>query len=344
MASSAGLERVGLVWLHGLGDEPSSWDVMKQLLAPRFRSAGFEVVWSVPAAPLAQVTMQGRAVLTSWFDWYHWPIGIGAPDDKRGLLHSVARVHKAIEALVEGTGSGSGIPRHRIAVGGFSQGAALALNAFFRSPHKLAGCVALSGWLACVKDDIVADNAKRKEAEEEAEKKAKAEKDGVPYEPPKPKKDPPPKKLTAEERLRGLETPAPEIPTSKTNFSSPVFWGHGEFDDVVLHVVAQDAHTILKDAGVPLTVEDYHMRHVSHPDEVDDLFDFLVKAFTEACANPPPTTTTPSAPSQTGDGGGPPEEAAPATAAATSAATTTAQQPPPPAAAAAAATAAKPAT
>jgi len=52
----------------------------------------------VPAAPFAQVTMQGPAILTVWFDWYDWPIGIGAPDDKRGLLHSVKAVHEAIEA------------------------------------------------------------------------------------------------------------------------------------------------------------------------------------------------------------------------------------------------------
>ena len=39
------------------------------------------------------------------------------------------------------------IPASRILIGGFSQGGALALHTALRSPHKLAGCVALSSWL-----------------------------------------------------------------------------------------------------------------------------------------------------------------------------------------------------
>lgn len=41
----------------------------------------------------------------------------------------------------------SGIPTHKIVIGGFSQGGALALYSALIFPQKLAGVVSLSGWL-----------------------------------------------------------------------------------------------------------------------------------------------------------------------------------------------------
>ena len=40
-----------------------------------------------------------------------------------------------------------GIPRERIAVGGFSQGGHIALKSMFKAQQPLAACVALSTWL-----------------------------------------------------------------------------------------------------------------------------------------------------------------------------------------------------
>mmetsp|Transcript_8159 Transcript_8159/g.26759 ORF Transcript_8159/g.26759 Transcript_8159/m.26759 type:complete len:336 (-) Transcript_8159:34-1041(-) len=261
------MEKVGLVWLHGLGDEPKSWTVMQQLLRPRFAAAGFDVEWAVPEAPYAPVSMQGKAILTSWFDWYHHPIAPNCQDDRRGTLLSVDAVLAAIEKMR--------VPKSRVVVGGFSQGGALALNVVFRSPQKLAGCAVMSGWLPLLKDDLLEEVRKKKRTAEDQKKKPKT----------------PPKKKTAAERLEGFQKPVPEHPFRPANLTSPVFWGHGVNDDVVLHCVAEDAQKLLLDAGVPITAADYHIRHVSHPDEIDDLLDFLVKTFTRACAEEKPTNT-----------------------------------------------------
>ena len=40
-----------------------------------------------------------------------------------------------------------GIPRERIAVGGFSQGGHIALKSLFKAKQPLAACIALSTWL-----------------------------------------------------------------------------------------------------------------------------------------------------------------------------------------------------
>ena len=40
-----------------------------------------------------------------------------------------------------------GIPRERIAIGGFSQGGHISLKSLFRMKQPLAACIALSTWL-----------------------------------------------------------------------------------------------------------------------------------------------------------------------------------------------------
>lgn len=55
-------------------------------------------------------------------------------------MMAVRRIHQMVEQLEET------YPSERILVGGFSQGAALALGSVLQYPRKLAGAVLCSGW------------------------------------------------------------------------------------------------------------------------------------------------------------------------------------------------------
>ena len=69
------------------------------------------------------------------------------------MTASCGRVHAAIDKLVE-----EGIPPQRIVVGGFSQGAALAIASSLRFDKKLGGFFALSGW--CLPKQNIKDISK----------------------------------------------------------------------------------------------------------------------------------------------------------------------------------------
>jgi predicted esterase len=69
------------------------------------------------------------------------PIRVDSPDNGHFQDESISRIHALIASEIE-----KGVPADRIVLGGFSQGAALALAATIKLPQKIGGCVALSGW------------------------------------------------------------------------------------------------------------------------------------------------------------------------------------------------------
>ena len=69
------------------------------------------------------------------------PIRLASPDNGLQQEDSMKIVHDLIDAEVK-----EGMPADRIVVGGFSQGAALALASVLKYPTKLGGFVLLSGW------------------------------------------------------------------------------------------------------------------------------------------------------------------------------------------------------
>eukprot|EP00218_Dolichomastix_sp_CCMP3274_P012321 CAMPEP_0170138440 /NCGR_PEP_ID=MMETSP0033_2-20121228/4922_1 /TAXON_ID=195969 /ORGANISM="Dolichomastix tenuilepis, Strain CCMP3274" /LENGTH=212 /DNA_ID=CAMNT_0010374447 /DNA_START=110 /DNA_END=748 /DNA_ORIENTATION=- len=134
------MEPAAVIWMHGLGDSGSGWsDIGDQLegVLPH-------VKWEFPDAPSQPVSCNGGMVMPSWFDLGEIPV---SPDSalpsESDMAASIARVEKLIKAKVA-----SGIPRSRIAVGGFSQGGALALATGMASPEPLGAIVCFSGWVA----------------------------------------------------------------------------------------------------------------------------------------------------------------------------------------------------
>lgn len=57
----------------------------------------------------------------------------------------------------------------------------------------------------------------------------------------------------------------------------PVFWGHGQFDNIVLPEQQEAGVEILKKAGIDVTSKAYPTTHSSHPDEIADMAAFLHK-------------------------------------------------------------------
>lgn len=64
------------------------------------------------------------------------------PEDEDGIKKAAEMVHSMIAEEVA-----AGIPTKRIAIGGFSQGGALAIYSALTFPEPLAGIIALSSWL-----------------------------------------------------------------------------------------------------------------------------------------------------------------------------------------------------
>ncbi len=65
-----------------------------------------------------------------------------ARQDEPGILATREYLHGLVQAEVD-----AGVPPERVVVGGFSQGAAIALLGGLTAPARLAGVVSMSSWL-----------------------------------------------------------------------------------------------------------------------------------------------------------------------------------------------------
>ena len=140
-----------VIWLHGLGDSGTGWTHLMHAVGAQLP----HVKWSFPDAAEQSVTCKGGARMRSWFDITELPmtpsqeIGIDgelrisskALCEPQGLQAAISMVH-AMLAQAESMG----YPPDRIVLGGFSQGAALALLAARLYRKTLAGVICLSGW------------------------------------------------------------------------------------------------------------------------------------------------------------------------------------------------------
>lgn len=97
--------------------------------------------------------------VSSRFDLYDWPIGVGSKDDRKGLDEAVQQIETEVAKLGQ-----AGIPPSKIVVGGFSQGGAIAVLTAYRrkeGEEAFAGCAGLSAWLTVPDDLSVSEPAKK---------------------------------------------------------------------------------------------------------------------------------------------------------------------------------------
>lgn len=140
-----GKHQATVVWLHGLGDNGSSWfQLLETLPLPNIK-------WICPTAPTQPISIFGGFPSTAWFDV--GDLSEDAPDDLEGLDASAAHVANLLSTEPADI---------KLGVGGFSMGAAIALysatcfalgkyengNLY---PSNLSAIVGLSGWLPCAK-------------------------------------------------------------------------------------------------------------------------------------------------------------------------------------------------
>jgi phospholipase/carboxylesterase len=134
---SAPQPTAAVIWLHGLGADGNDFAALVPQLDLRHCPP---IRFIFPNAPDLPVTVNGGYVMPAWYDI------LGADLVQRQDTAGIQRSAAAITALIEHEMS-RGIPAQRIVLAGFSQGCAMALHTGLRFPKRLAGIVALSGYL-----------------------------------------------------------------------------------------------------------------------------------------------------------------------------------------------------
>jgi len=126
-----------LIWLHGLGADGHDFEpVVPHLLwrgAPSIR-------FVFPHAPMRAVTLNAGMRMRAWYDIRS--VGLDRNQDVAGIEQSCGQVAALVEREQR-----RGIAPHRVALAGFSQGGAIALQLGLRYPHRIAGLIALSTYL-----------------------------------------------------------------------------------------------------------------------------------------------------------------------------------------------------
>ena len=126
-----------VIWLHGLGADGNDFVP----IIPELKLTGCPGIRFIfPSAPSMPVTVNGGYVMPAWYDI----IGRDLMDqeDAVGIHKSAASIVELIEKEAS-----RGIAYDKIVLAGFSQGCAMVLHIGLRFPHKLAGIIALSGYL-----------------------------------------------------------------------------------------------------------------------------------------------------------------------------------------------------
>ena len=134
---SAPQPTAAVIWLHGLGADGHDFAG----LVPELDLSGCPPIRFVfPHAPSMPVTVNGGYMMPAWYDILG--PNLVSQQDAAGIQAS----ERAIAALIAHEVA-RGIPAERIVLAGFSQGCAMALHTGLRLPQRLAGIMALSGYL-----------------------------------------------------------------------------------------------------------------------------------------------------------------------------------------------------
>jgi len=129
-------QTASMIFLHGLGDTGHGWASLLNTIRPDH----IKVI--CPTAPVIPITLNLGFRMPGWFDIPSLENLDEDEHDMEGMARSAETVYKLIRGEVR-----AGIPSQRIMIGGFSQGAAVALFSAMHTQERLGGCVALSTML-----------------------------------------------------------------------------------------------------------------------------------------------------------------------------------------------------
>ena len=134
---SAPSPTAAVILLHGLGANGHDFAG----LVPELDLKGCQGIRFVfPHAPSIPITVNGGYSMPAWYDIRG--TDLVTDQDADGIQRSELAVLALIAHEI-----GRGIPAERIVLAGFSQGAAMTLHTALRLPYRLAGIMALSGYL-----------------------------------------------------------------------------------------------------------------------------------------------------------------------------------------------------
>jgi len=126
-----------VIWLHGLGADGNDFAAV----VPQLELNGCQAIRFVfPHAPSIPVTINGGYVMPAWYDIVE--TNLLSQQDAVGIKRSEISIAALIDREL-----GMGIAHQNIVIAGFSQGCAMALHTGLRYKQRLAGIVALSGYL-----------------------------------------------------------------------------------------------------------------------------------------------------------------------------------------------------
>ena len=147
-----------MIWLHGLDDTAENW--ANGLAGARARHPTWR--WLFVRAPERAITAYDGRLHLAWGDFHEaGAVRVGSRDydGKRWYAESIAAVHAAVRTLVA-----DGVPPRKIAIVGFSQGAALAAAAALTLETPIGGWAMLAGWLLPAAREALRAGAKSKAA------------------------------------------------------------------------------------------------------------------------------------------------------------------------------------
>lgn len=125
-------QTASLIFLHGLGDTGHGWAGILNTIRPDH----IKVI--CPTAPVIPISLNMGFRMPAWFDIESLD-NLEMETDIEGVKKSATTVFDIIETEIR-----TGIPSNKIIIGGFSQGAALALYCALHYEKPLAACIALS--------------------------------------------------------------------------------------------------------------------------------------------------------------------------------------------------------
>merc|ERR1712228_259223 len=126
-----------IIWMHGLGDTANGWKDAMQAIVGKFPF----IHCILPTAPTMPITFQGGAPTTAWHDIEN--LQNLTKNTFKYKEESAQLIYELIDIEIKQ----KGIDPKRIILGGFSQGAAMAIYCGLLYPQRLGGIVALSGYL-----------------------------------------------------------------------------------------------------------------------------------------------------------------------------------------------------
>ncbi|KAG8959851.1 hypothetical protein FRC03_007395 [Tulasnella sp. 419] len=98
--------------------------------------------WILPHAPEMCITVNRMMIMPAWFDIFTSGDFDTKEQDSQGMLETSVSINILIAAELA-----AGIPAENIAIGGLSQGCAMALYVGLTTEYKIAGIVCISGYV-----------------------------------------------------------------------------------------------------------------------------------------------------------------------------------------------------